>query len=138
MHLPGSWIVFAMLFMAAIEGRSQSPDSTPVLHCIPLAESRKLHEDAVKSYQYKALADSLQGKVIVLEEEKSAENERFNALLNQEREKTAIQAELKDHQKALNDTYIIECQTCQKQDKRHRHQRNALGLALIVVIILAL
>lgn len=108
------------------------------MHCIPLAESRRLHEDAMKRYFYQALADSTQSKVIVLEKEKIQTHTDFNKRLAIADQKYNLAVTQKKDQAELGKVFEEERDHYKKKSRKLTMQRNGLGLLTIAAIILLL
>lgn len=87
------------------------------------------------------LQDVLQNREarIVLLETSAAERENnFQELLQAERGKNAVSAEMLTHQKQLTESYKDENGALRKQVKREKRKTKAVGAIGIVVIVLAL
>lgn len=107
-------------------------------HCIPLEESQWLHEQAYK----KQVADSvieLQGQLIELVVAHSFQRYRdFQELLNIEHQKYITQKESTELMEKFAASFREELNYYQKKDRKHRRQRNGLGVGVVALVILIL
>lgn len=110
----------------------------PSLHCIPLNESRVIHDRALKSVYLDSAVNALEGKMIVLEENSARRDNSFQSLLSEHKGKNKILGEMLDHQKSLTESYKDENGALRKQVKREKRKTKAAGIIGLVVIVIAL
>lgn len=108
------------------------------LHCIPIGESRVIHEYAVKYVQSIQLVDSLESKIVVLENRFVETSADYHQLLNAEKQKNDQLAGKFQDQERITVVTNDQNKALNKKAKRYKWQRNGLGGLLVIVIALAL
>jgi hypothetical protein len=108
------------------------------LHCIPLSESRIVHERALKSIGLDIIVNEQAGKIVILENSLLSQHESFTQELQVEREKLQLQKEITAHTESIVTTYQEEKKTLKKQVRRLKWQRTGLAAVAVLVIGLSL
>lgn len=107
-------------------------------HCLPLNESRILHELALKSISLDSMLVNREDRIIILVESIASQHESFMDQLSVEREKLQIQTEITAHQESVSNSFKEENEYLQKQIRRLKWQRVGLGVIAVAVIGLSL
>jgi hypothetical protein len=105
-----------------------------VKHCIPLDQSRLLHEYAVRYHHSIPLIDSLEARAVTLQQENVSIRTSYSELLRVEKEKNR---ELSGKSGDLEKIISLQADQIKHEKKRTRAvkwQRNGLGILLAVVI----
>jgi hypothetical protein len=104
------------------------------VHCLPLDESRIIHEMAHESL----LIPELKGKIDLLESQRDDYRRSFDELMAVEKEKHLVQLEKFDEQVKISQSYDQELKGLKKAERRARRQRNvAIGLGVILLTVAA-
>lgn len=107
-------------------------------HCIPLDESRWLHEQALKAVALDSIVHS-QGKQIDLLRDINSEQYRdFQKLLAIEREKFATQKGITADFVRLADSWREEAEFYQKRYKKQRRQKGVLTIGAVGLLIITI
>lgn len=106
-------------------------------HCLSLADSRRLHEDAVKRYYFEALSDSLSSQVELLQSEKESLRTDYERIIELERENNADLKEKFQNQKSISVSHEEENKHLKKKVRARTWQRNGLGVIAIVLLVLS-
>ena len=119
--LLSAWIALPMLSMAQ-------------QHCVSLDISRKLHQDALRSYVQDTLISEYEGKIIILEQEKASIRENFTVELGAEREQNQLYKENIISYQQLNASYESEINYVKKKERKARRERNvAAGIGVLLL-----
>jgi uncharacterized protein YhaN len=109
-----------------------------IKHCIPLDESRFIHEQAAK-YRYAEQAiDSLEGRVAKLEDERQTFQVNINNVILNEQAKVNDATLLADDYKKLYEVSEEEKQHLQKSAKKAKRKLTAaiiIGVGLVVLAV---
>jgi hypothetical protein len=104
------------------------------VHCMPLEESRIIHEMAHESL----LIPELKGKIDLLENQRTDYQKSFDELMAVEKEKYRVQLAKFDEQVKISQSYDQEIKGLKKAERRARRQRNvAIGLGVILLTVAA-
>lgn len=85
-----------------------------------------------------SISGTLSKRVVLLETQKAESYLSFTNLLNIEKSKNSVQAEILNHTESLVQSYKDENGVLRKQVKREKRKTKAVGVIGIVVIVLAL
>jgi hypothetical protein len=102
------------------------------LHCIPLNESRIIHQMAHESL----LVPELKGKIELLEAEKVNYRKTFDELIALERVKTRMELEKFEVQVKVSSSYESQLKALEKEARKARRGRDvAIGLGIILIVV---
>lgn len=105
-------------------------------HCIELADSRRLHQDAYRSYVQDTLISELSGKIVLLEDQTANVRENFTALLESERQKNQLLKDNAISYQQMNASFQSELNYVKKKERKARRQRNAaVGIGVILLVL---
>jgi hypothetical protein len=108
------------------------------LHCIPLEESRSLHQIAAGVIKLEEQLQNRGARIIILENRLEKQHFGFSEQLKIEREKADLRTEMFDHATKINDSYLEENKGLKKKVRNLKWQRAGLGVLVIVVTLLSL
>lgn len=117
-----SWILCAQSFGQA--------------HCIPLDESRWLHEQALKAVTLDSIVHSQGKQIEILRTINTEQYQDFQKLLSIEREKFATQKEITADFVRLADSWREEAEFYQKRYKKQRRQKGVLTIGAVGLLVL--
>jgi hypothetical protein len=126
------------LILAVLLLRASTLFGQESLHCIPLSESRVIHERALKSIGLDIIVNEQAGKIVILENSLLSQHESFTKELTEEREKLQLQKEITAHTESISNTYQEEKKSLKKQVRRLKWQRIGLGVIAVAAIGLSL
>ena len=108
------------------------------MHCLPLNESRVIHQMAMQKLIQDSLITELSGKITLLEDEKTTIRRDFTALLAAETEKTNLANQVSEQQKLVSQSFERENKELRKKNRYLKWQRNgSVVIGLILVILVA-
>jgi len=108
------------------------------LHCIPLNESRVVHELALKSLSLDSMLQNREGKIIILEDKSATREKDFAELLGIQKQKDIYFREITDHLNSLVESYKSEAKENRWQATKFKILAVLEGIALAALIIIAL
>lgn len=103
------------------------------MHCLPLSESRVIHQLAFQKLIQDSLITELGAKIDLLEDEKTTIRRDFTALLAAETEKTSLANQVSEQQKLVSQSFERENKELKKENRSLRRQRS---LAVVLAVVL--
>jgi chemotaxis response regulator CheB len=104
------------------------------MHCLPLSESRVIHQMAAQSVVMAETLTNRDSRIVVLEKQVKDQYAGFSEQLKIESEKLQLQKEITAHTESIVTTYQEEKKTLKKQVRRLKWQR--AGLAAVAVLVI--
>lgn len=107
-------------------------------HCIPLDESRWLHEQALKAVALDSIVHSQGKQIEILRTINTEQYQDFQKLLSIERKKFATQKEITADFVRLADSWREESEYYRKKYKKQRRQKGVLTVGAVGLLIITI
>lgn len=103
-------------------------------YCLPIEKARLLVEDAFKKRVLDTVVNTLEDKIIILENQVTTQANDYRNLLKIEADKFQVQKEISELNEGLTKSYKDQLTHTEKLNRRHKRQRNVLGLLVLVAV----
>lgn len=102
------------------------------LHCIPLGESRVIHERALKSIRMDTIIHEQGLKIELLTQQNGKQRSDFEKLIGIEQNKFQLQKEISDHTSKLSESYRDQLAYISKKERKQRIQNRFLKAGVTI------